>query len=275
MSARSYFITANNKQLRQLISKFSAKDLTFVQGAIRKVADAIANRWRHEIHSVSGRYANSVYVSMDPGNPLDAIVYTTAPYAPALEWGAPPLDMKTYINTSRKSKTYKDGSGKYLIIPIRWDSEFKSGTVTAPKRIQEMAKSLAPNTRQSLAHQPAYMSHYHGWNFNPRTGKATYPQHWLFTPWSGMRHQQGYLQARRGKYRRPFLRKASGGKDFYMTFRTMSTRSDADSWIFPGITPRHFVRRTANWGESQLKSAIREATNKEIQWFTKRGMWRP
>lgn len=98
--------------------------------AVQRIAEAALARWQgfargeqmpdgRTIGIRSGTYLRSIQLARV--NDFTAEVYSTLPYASAIEEGAPARDMKRILGSSWKVRVNKQGK-RYLIIPFRHDT---------------------------------------------------------------------------------------------------------------------------------------------------------
>jgi len=174
-----------------------------------------------------------------------------APAARALEEGTDERDMKSTLfnGTSKCARRAKDGS-IYLVIPFRQGVPGTRGLPAMPKAVYALAKQLAfssviaaPSTRVSAT----------GW---------TVPK-WTYR-WNGRLTEKMLatlkVDASTASHLTGMVRMAKSGQPSYMTFRVMSTKSPAASWVrpaVPGLWPlRSAVDEAMAEGMPKLEDAI-------------------
>lgn len=130
-----------------------------------------------------------------------------------IEEGHGPYDMKPFFAKSSKVKYSKNG-GWYLVIPMGFTTkrgQSNSLPMAVIKAIKEAKRKKAP------IKIPKRYS-------NPRTNKTT-----------GYTHKFSIYQG---------LKKSSGSKrGSYSTFRIVSSKSPAGSWVHPGFRAHNFIDR--------------------------------
>ncbi len=194
-----------------------------------KVADTTARvqvAWVEAAQTISksGEYARSIQAQYPVGDdPFKGQVFSTAPYAAALEYGTGERDLKTSLLGSPKAKTSKTGS-RYIIIPFRHGVPGSQGLPAMPQAIYAEAKRLS--------HYGTSKAHLGPSPWGQRTklpvGAMPGPYTWKTGLYSGM------VKAGTPKHSQ------------YITFRVVSSRSDPSSWWYPGFSARHIRQNALN-----------------------------
>lgn len=146
-----------------------------------------------------------------------------APYAKAIEEGAPEYDMKKNLATAPKARQAKDGH-RYLIIPFRHGVENTVRLKAMPRAVYALAKTMAhsralgsPTTRQSAT----------GWT----VPKFTYQ--WQDRLGSKKALAAAGFSMAEAKRFAGMVRMGKNGQTTYLTFRVMSEKSAPGSWMRP------------------------------------------
>ena len=203
----------------------------------------------------TGKLAHAAY--HDRRGMLLWAIGNTAPYAKAIEEGAPEFDMKKNLQTAPRARQGKNGA-KYLIIPFRHGVINTTRLHAMPRAVYSLAKVMAhsralgsPSTRQSAT----------GWT----VPKFSYQ-------WQGRLGSQkalgaaGFSEQDARRYA-GMVRMGKGGQTTYLTFRVMSENSKPGSWMRPAqpaLAPLE-VALDVSWSkvrpdlEVALEADLREA----------------
>jgi hypothetical protein len=150
-----------------------------------------------------------------------------------IEEGQPERDMKLSLPASKKARMAKDGS-LYLYIPFRHGTPTARGIQPMPKEVYKLAKALSFSYHQGIVgsrisgtgHQvPVF-----GYQWGARLGQGLGSK---VKPWHVTDYYQGMY---RFKDSGTTKQQKSAG---YITFRTMSQKSDPRSWIRPAQPGMH------------------------------------
>ena len=205
-----------------------------------KVADTTAKvqvAWVEAAQQISksGEYARSIQAQYPvEGDPFRGQVFSTAPYAAALEYGTSARDMKPSLLASPKAKTSKSG-GRYLIIPFRHGVPGSQGLPAMPQSIYAQARKLE--------HYGASKAHLGPSPWGQRTqlpvGQTRLPSGLL------VGGQPGPYTWKTGLYS-GMVRAGTPRHSQYITFRVVSSHSDPASWWYPGFSARHIRQNALN-----------------------------
>jgi hypothetical protein len=227
--------------------------------AVTLIAEAAQQRWQsyasgapmpngQTIHPRSGAYARSIQLRED--GEFASTVYSTLPYATAIEQGSPAYDMKQMLNYSLKVRVSKDGK-RYLIIPFRfntpnsqqsgqnmpaavhewWGGKKTSSRTRAPDRVSGTGAFDFRTRKQLTVDAWKY-------KYGDRLTKTTLAS--LGVTGKAADRMDGMLH-----FRRPGAKAGGGGHDQYIVFRVMSEGSSG--WIAkaqPGRWPARTVAET-------------------------------
>jgi len=145
--------------------------------------------------------------------PFDAEVYTESPYMERIVKGTPRVDMKETYPYGKKSRVSKKGV-PYLIVPFRWGTPNQEGKGRAhfvsfiPVPLYSEVKRLGASMRKKRTHTEANFS-------GEQIERSEYD-------WGGRYEGEGNMDG--------MVRMGRGGST-YFTFRIISARSPAGSWI--------------------------------------------
>jgi len=165
-----------------------------------------------------------------------------------IEGGSPPFDIKPGILESERAHIGMAGQ-RYLAVPFRWGTpgalgESFSGVM--PKSVYKEARELAPTTSA-----PGRGVIYGG---RTRRTEGRFPPQVRpgYGRWGGYQHKTGIYQGiiRQQKT----YEKAT--QSHYTSFRMVSDRSEANSWIHPGFVARNFAEEALQEFESRLDDFI-------------------
>ncbi|MBI3131480.1 MAG: hypothetical protein HYZ13_09155 [Acidobacteria bacterium] len=172
-----------------------------------------------------------------------------SPYAEGLEQGFPDRDLKKSLPTAPKARRAKDGS-LYLIIPLRHGVPGTRGLSPMLTEVYRLARVLqhsrvlgAPSLRTSATGVDVPRFAYR-WN-GPLSAQAL--------------AAAGHDAETTGRYQ-GLVRMGRKGHTTYLTFRVMSQKSPAGSWIrpaTPGLWPMRWAVEVA-WSEGtpRLEEAL-------------------
>lgn len=201
-----------------------------------KVGDTTARTqqaWIQAAQSLtkSGEYARSIQAEWPVGDqPFAGRVFSTSPYAAALEYGTGDRDMKPALLASPKAHTSKSG-GRYISIPFRHGVPGAESQPPMPVDIYRAAHALGryAQTRDRLQGSRVVGGMtvaQRGWRSKLPVGGMPGSYTWRTGPYAGM------VKAGMARHTQ------------YLTFRTVSSNSAPSSWWYPGFAARH-VRQQA------------------------------
>lgn len=204
------------------------------------------------VHVVSGEYVRSIQEGfrMD-GDQLAGEIFSTSKHGATIEDGVDPYDMKQKLLSSPKAKTAKDGS-RYITIPFRHGTPGAKTMQNMPKAVYKDVKQLGFSRRnnalvaQSTGREYSWGGRYKNTSEGQRSkiikkesGYGRYT--WKTGLFSGM------------------VRVGSAKHGQYLTFRRISSKSDPNSWMFPGSKPR------------PIREAVIENTRDEVLQLIRNG----
>ena len=174
-------------------------------------------------------------------DPLHFAIINDHPAARLLEEGVKPYDLKKILETSSKVRISKDGN-RYLVIPFTQSMASVKAAGIDPKKV----RALEPSTfrrgqfpRGSLAHQanPGGQPHRYTWGESLNDMGDVGKRRKYFTPFqtrSGNREDTVDYTWKTSPFERMYRFGLTSGNQL-TTFRTMSDKSDPNSWQHPGI----------------------------------------
>ena len=190
----------------------------------------------------------------------DKVVITLEGWLPnAIEQGRTAFDMKPGFLGSSKARG--SAGNTYFTVPFQLRSPGSAGgsPPVMPKTIYNLASKLKFGQRLDLPKK------YEGYGLRSQLAKDA----WMPTKAGGLRRTgswgnytwqnspfQGIVRERR--FPGELKTTPAGRMAQYKTFRRVSKRSDANSWIHPGFRPRNLLEKAvANW-ESQVSTLVNQ-----------------
>lgn len=201
------------------------------------------------INVVSGDYIRSIQDGLRFPDDLTGEVFSTAPHAGLIEDGQEPHDMKPGLLNSPKAKPMK-GGGKYLTVPFRHGTPGTTSLPAMPKDIYKVAKKLGFSRKRTKRDQ-ALTGRKYEWNgrlSEDLRGKRTHTQQ---HPGHGYTWKSGQYAG--------MVRMGKQKHGQYLTFRRVSTNSDPNSWMHPGVKPK------------PIREAVVENTREEVLALIRQG----
>jgi len=205
---------------------------------LRQVAEAVRREWinaaRTRLHTSARRYIAAIG---EPEIGRSAAVIRLRgdqDWLPnALEEGKAPYDMKPGLLRSKKAKRDKRGR-PYIHVPFRLKTPGSQVTGPSPPVMPRPIYRLALRSQfgQSVNITKKYNNYAIRTRLSPdlkRWGHYT----WKASPFAGV------TKVRR--FPGELATSHAGGMAAYMTFRTVSRRSDPSSWIHPGLRPHNIM----------------------------------
>lgn len=173
------------------------------------------------IKKPNGKLAASV--QMKPAGPFSVSIFSESPYMNRIVHGSPELDMKETHPYGRKSRVSKKGI-PYLIVPFRWGTPNREGQGRAhfanfiPVEMFNVVKSLKASKRKAVVNNEGEITggqtHSEGNFWGEDIERSDYD-------WGGRHDGDGNTGG--------MVRMSGGGG--YFTFRVISAKSPAGSWI--------------------------------------------
>lgn len=241
-------------------------DMTHIQDALQQAADYVQATWQQVVmgaEQIPGAktpkaninlrriYADSILTEKQVAGmgSFSQRIAATKKIAEQLEHGTGPWDMKPMLLGGPKSRVGKNG--KYNIIPFRHgtsDSYSPNSNFTPmPKNVYRQARELKASVKQGNAMK---------WGGRlPAQGPA------------GQNKTTGYQhknQIHEGMVRIEKTYRAATQSQ-YMTFRVVSERSAAGSWIHPGYEAHNIAQGVAAFCKPAVEQMIGDAAAADIQ----------
>jgi len=253
---------AHLERLQYLLTKIGAQsgNLPGAANAMKAGASIVRDTWKgfamgaplpgvtEPLKSPNRGYAQSIKTQQT--GPFEHEIYSESEIAARIENGTPELDMKTTHPYGPRSRVSKDGV-PYLIVPMRWGTP---GTVGFKNVMPINVYSVVNKFRKMKTIVDANNSTFQTPNAqtpNKMVGRAQYNKG--YSRLSGMDFEGTVEEKTRmgGMVRSTDStgKNRSGG---YFTFRIISARSPARSWIRPATPARNVTRAVAQ----ETKEAI-------------------
>lgn len=201
-------------------------------------ADAARHEWIKEAKK-SLRSTATVYIQAI-GEPtvkgIKAVIKLTGWLPNAMECGHEPYDMKPGLLKGPKSRTSKSG-GRYNIVPFPMKTSGSRGASPPVMPEPIYRRALKMGFGESMALPKKYEGYAIRSRLSPdikRWGNYT----WKSSPFSGI------TKVRKWPGELPTT--LAGRRAAYMTFRTVSSKSDPSSWIHPGFRAKNLMEAAAD-----------------------------
>lgn len=219
----------------------------------KQIINEIASSWRTVTK-------NKYEVEVNQHSPFRHTIFSKEPMMGYLENGLSRYDMKETHTKGAKSRVAKTGKNKgvpYLIVPFRHatteGSRFQdTGLSSLYSKISYQISS--GKFQRSIVTKPAKTSGKMEKNaMGEMVSRAEYDWGSRFQP---------EITEDMSEEQKKTMKRLSGLVAFpgsYMTFRVISKNSPADSWIHPGIEPRHYLRDILNMNQEKIKNIIEMA----------------
>lgn len=255
-------IEVNTELLAQLQKMLNAReDIPETKKAMKSIAVNIKNQWQgwatggkidgiDNIKNPNSNLAKSI--KLQTNNPLDYTIYTDSPYAERIHNGMNEFDMKKKYPYGNKSRVSKDGVA-YLIIPFRWGTP-KAGAhfySVMPQKLYDIMKKKKMSKVTGNTH---YEANANGidilrqeYKFNGRLGEDEFD--------TDDEQMQNYSA---GMVR---MKDSATMKSTYFTFRVISAKSPANSWIRKAVdaidVPAALEKNNIADAEKILENAVK------------------
>lgn len=228
------------------IEEMADEAVSQMQGAVAEAAALTYNKAvelaGERLHSTKMDYINALDIKEEDG----VWIVSLDPSANYLEDGYGPRKMLPGLAQGAKSRTTKDGSHRYTIIPIRQHTSPQNSQ--NPKQVQiasEMVRAIRTQRFQEVRR-----------GINPNTGKLTTVERLENNP-AISPYLQGLVRVREYK--------TAPGKDpqitssQYLTFRVASENQDSgEQWVHPGYHGAQIFPDLGDWAVEQVEQIIRQ-----------------
>lgn len=241
--------------------------LPLVSQAVRGVAGQLSLNWQESVMRANlwsgerDKYAASI--TWQSTGPFAAVVESDYKYDEDIENGRPAYDLKKMLETSQKTRTFKNGK-KYLIIPFRHNVPEATGGQNMPAPIYQQAFALTPSRVTGQTTRPAMMQA--GQSGKRQVMRVNQNQY----SWGGR------LPAGLAPKKKPFHTTdiyasmtrfdttTPGGKRYssYMSFRIMVEGSP--KWILPPKEGLHLAGNAAQAMQPLAEKVFTEALNRSM-----------
>lgn len=197
---------------------------------LSNISDEYMRVWERNIDSslksTRSEYRRAIFTEQpDDYSMVFGMTPTKSKLAMMLEEGASQFDIKSGFEQSDKKHAKKDGSGWYLTVPFRWaTSEAIAESMTfankMPKDIEKLVKTTG---------RPLKLSDLPSQYRDVRTSSV------------GYQHRASIYE---GLHRTDISSTEKEKRGGYFTFRRVSDKSEANSWIHPGFEPLKLMERS-------------------------------
>lgn len=249
----------SEQQVENIIDSVT-KDITLAY------AGYLEQQAKENLHKTRNIYIRNIKI-LEEGRMKGAVLldYSKNPLVRMIEEGASAFDMKIGFEQSSKKHTKANG-GWYLTIPFReasadaiGEADIFSGS-KLPEEVYEVVKEKSADIPTSSG---AFKSK--GLTLTEIPEKFRIPQtRAAVTSIITNERYEEYknktsIYAGISKVQDPIT-----GQSSYQSFRRVSDKSDANSWIFPGIEAKHLTDRAMTDLESHLEQELNRATNEAL-----------
>lgn len=265
-----------------------------VAEAVDRVANRVLREWVRFAHGkvevggrrltrTTGAYAHSIQVRPLDDNPrsIGRRVFSDSPYAQIIELGAPRRDQKEALKTSLMVRVSSKGK-RYLIIPFRHGTPGTSTMRPMPEDVHEIVKNhkgsgvlvhaarpsgQIPEIQQAAIRRglPSGMYHTMGRSL------VMVPGRWY--KWGDRAPEFAHHKLKKEHKTDPYAGMVRMEHDQpgsrhseYVTFRTMSEDSPADSWIIKAKEGFHVIPYLkAKFGGIEFEQEVAEAFREDFE----------
>lgn len=262
-------------------------ELNNIKAALQQAADYVQATWQQVVmgtEQVPGAkpinlniglrrlYADSIITGKQIAgmSNVSQRIVAAKKIAEQLEWGTGPWDMKPMLLGGPKSRVGKNG--KYNIIPFRHGTSDKyspnSNFTPMPKNVYKQARELKATIAETKrVANPLYAHSTQGTHSDKHIRTLQWGGRLAAQGPAGQNKTSGY-QHKNDKYEgmvRVEKTYAKATQSQYMTFRVVSERSAAGSWIHPGYEAHNIAQGVAAFCKSAVEQMIGDAAAADIQ----------
>jgi hypothetical protein len=236
--------------------------------AVRLTANEIRESWQEQIYRLAPPYCRDAavdsIVNRDTG-PFSNEISSNHAAVVGIETGFPSRDLKQMLQTSSKTRAFKNGK-KYLIIPIRHNTPgHDAHAQDMPKAIHDQAKKMGPSkiTGKFLdvnAHGDVEMRQRYQWDKagDPfKSSKKTLLSIGALPAGLAPKLQTRHKTDPYAGMRRMDTSSGKQKSSAYLTFRIM--HEDSTGWIIPAKPSHPIVHDIAQQGQRALEDRISNA----------------
>lgn len=214
-----------------LLSEEETKSLS--RFVLSNISDEYMRVWERNIDSslksTRSEYRRAIFTEQpDDYSMVFGMTPTKSKLAMMLEDGASQFDIKSGFEQSDKKHAKKDGSGWYLTVPFRWaTSEAVAESMVFSNQMPEDIEKLVKTTARPLKLSDL-PSNYIIDHINQRSSVGYAHKHSIYE----------------GLHRRDISSTNKENRGGYFTFRRVSDKSEANSWIHPGFEPLKLMEKS-------------------------------
>ncbi|WP_027894451.1 hypothetical protein [Calidithermus chliarophilus] len=245
--------------------------------ALRRLAQGAQEKWKSyasgneplpdgtRLRPWSGAYLQSIL--LEEVNALDYRVFSDpaiAPHAPALEWGAKGWDMRELLRRSHRARRSAEGK-LYLIIPYRHGTP-QSVVVGAysgremPQDVYALARELAP----SLVTGHYEEASVHDAKVRVRRNAYAWGDRLTLRELRALGVEERQAQRMAGMVRFDASTPAARSS-LYLTFRTLSEKSPAGTWVIPDRPGKGVAEAVYRWAQNLAPQVLAKAKEFDIE----------
>lgn len=252
-AALEYFTGNNGKSIAPNTAKAFNQATRSVQRAWQNWANGGSIEGAEDIKNPSPNLARSIRV--EQRGDFSAEVYTESPYMERIQSGTKELDMKTTHPYGVKSRVSDKDKIPYLIIPFRWGTHGKGGIKRA-----HIGNVLTPQAAKIVA--AFKMSKKNGGTHLEPNARGEDIRRNEYD-WGDRLDADGNLD---GLVRMLDDVNYGGGRvgSTYLTFRIISAKSPADSWIRKAIPPNDVVGALARATEKEVNDLLQAGLEADL-----------
>ena len=220
------------------------------------------------MHRWTTKYLDSIKIDVDAnpegGGLIAYVISSDDPKAYWLEVGTDPWDMRKILQTSHKVRQTAEGT-RYLVIPFRWGTPGTkvvgayAGREMKMPVYQFMLNRVPESFITGTYQEPSLIDP------NVSVDRRRYDWGGSLTPRDlhelGIDPNTAPGRHMVGMYR---MNDPEGGHAQHVTFRTISERSPAGTWMHPGTEGKYPAKATAEWAEREMDSLMRLAMEADI-----------
>jgi hypothetical protein len=285
-------VSLNNSRLEELLFLIRKLEggLPNTEEAMAAGAAKIQSAWQNyalgkkrlpgvaALKKPSGKYAESIRTEQTGAFKHE--IFSEAEIADRIENGAEELDMKKTHPFGPRSRVSNKGI-PYLIIPFRWGTPgdkknqrvgFGNNVMTAGAYYQISKKPFGASRVTASADQSDYKTPNAKGDmvgraqYRDKNGKSTWGSRLRGSDFSGTVEQKtrmdGMVRFENGFDKNGKIGKRYGG---YLTFRVISAKSPAGSWIKPAEPAYHVTRGVKEYTEDEVALTAREGLEKDFR----------
>jgi len=239
---------------------------------VRELAQAAYRKWvsyalgeplpsGERIQPRTGNYARSIQLVAEEDHAYT--LRSSAPYAPALEWGRPAFDMREVLKRSHQARKAKDGH-LYMYIPFRHGTPGTVGFASVlPEevyaRVRRFRKSrITGEYQEPSVHDPRVMARRFTYEWGDRLTRGDLEA-------MGLDLTDPEVRRLEGLYRFEAASTEKEGRSVYLTFRTLSENSPPGTWVIPEHPGYRIAGAVYDWLVQVYPEAMRIALEADVE----------